>query len=229
MQARSSRRPSAERCADRRGGGRNRSGPDRVQQRERGLCAPTPQTTRPRRCSPPRRDQAYAGYLSAKAAEGQLKSTDLDAARAQAKAGVDQAYAACKGAQAQLSKLQGGSTKSQRAAAKAGVTQASDALKLRRGEPRRCDARARRSTAWSSSTTPRPQQRRRRGGGGQHFREARRGLCRLAGIRALQRRRPRRPEVHGRGRRGRHRPGQGRHEHGRHARLVSRARPSRPR
>jgi len=76
------------------------------------------------------RDQAYAGYLSAKAAEGQVKSTDLDAARAQANAGVDQAYAAYKGAQAQLSKLQGGSTKEQRAAAKAGVAQASDALKL---------------------------------------------------------------------------------------------------
>lgn len=76
------------------------------------------------------RDQAYAGYLSAKAAESQLKSTDLEAAQAQADAGVDQAYAAWKGAQAQLEKLQGSSTKSQRAAAKAGVTQASDALKL---------------------------------------------------------------------------------------------------
>jgi len=76
------------------------------------------------------RDQAYAGYLSAKATESQLKSTDLSAAQAQANAGVSQAYAAYKGAQAQLAQLQGADTAAQRAAAQAGVRSAAEALKL---------------------------------------------------------------------------------------------------
>jgi HlyD family secretion protein len=76
------------------------------------------------------KDQAYAAYLSAKAAQDQLESTNLSAAKAQADAAVDQTYAAWKGAQAQYSKLKNASPSQQKAAAKAGVTQASDALAL---------------------------------------------------------------------------------------------------
>lgn len=76
------------------------------------------------------KDQAYAGYLSAKAAEDQLKNTDLAGAKAQAQAGVGQAYAALKGAEAQLAKLNSADTGSARAAAEAGVKQASEALAL---------------------------------------------------------------------------------------------------
>ncbi|HSK48730.1 MAG TPA: efflux RND transporter periplasmic adaptor subunit [Coriobacteriia bacterium] len=76
------------------------------------------------------KDQANAAYLSAKAAEGQLKSTDLSAACAQANAAVSQAYAAWKGAEAQLAKLQGASTSEQKEAARAAVDQAALALRL---------------------------------------------------------------------------------------------------
>ena len=83
------------------------------------------------------RDQAYAGYLAAKAAESQLKSTDLAAAQAQADAGVDQAYAAWKGAQAQLAKLRDRSTQvAARQPPRLGSTQASDALELAEDRPR---------------------------------------------------------------------------------------------
>lgn len=75
-------------------------------------------------------DQAYVAFLNARAAEAQLKATDLTAARAQAHAGVDQAFAAYKGAQAQLAKLNSTDVSAQRAAAEAGVRQAAQALSL---------------------------------------------------------------------------------------------------
>ena len=76
------------------------------------------------------KDQAYAGYLGAKASEDKLESTDLSGAKAQANAAVDQAYAAWKSAQAQYNKLKNASPSEQKAAAKSGVAQASDALAL---------------------------------------------------------------------------------------------------
>lgn len=76
------------------------------------------------------KDQAYAGYLAAKAAEDQLKNTDLSAAQAQADAAVQGAYAAYKGAQAQLAALEGADTSAARKAAQAAVRQADDALTL---------------------------------------------------------------------------------------------------
>ena len=76
------------------------------------------------------KDQAYAGYLSAKATEDSLKATSLTAAKKQAQAAVDQALAALKGAQAQLAKLQSTSTSASRAAAQAAVNQAEEAVRL---------------------------------------------------------------------------------------------------
>lgn len=74
------------------------------------------------------KDQAYAGYLSAKATQEQLEKTNLSAARKQAKAGVAQAYAAYQGAKAQLKKVKSGDPASQRDAAEAAVAQAGAAL-----------------------------------------------------------------------------------------------------
>lgn len=76
------------------------------------------------------KDSAYAGYLSAKAAEQQLKSTDLSAARAQAQAGVDQAYAGWQQALATQRKLKCADVSEARAAAQAAVAQAEEALAL---------------------------------------------------------------------------------------------------
>jgi len=74
------------------------------------------------------KDQAYAGYLSAKATQEQLEDTSLSAARAQAEAGVDQAYAAHQGAKAQLAKAKSSNPASQKRAAQAAVAQAEEAL-----------------------------------------------------------------------------------------------------
>lgn len=76
------------------------------------------------------RDQAFAGYKGAQAAEGQLKSTSLTAGRAQAKAAVKQAWAAYQGAKAQLATLRNASPASQAAAARAAVNQAAVALSV---------------------------------------------------------------------------------------------------
>lgn len=76
------------------------------------------------------KDQAYAGYLQAKAAEQQLKSVDLTAARAQAQAGVDQAYAGWRQAQATLAKLQSTDTAAQREAARQAVASAAEGVAL---------------------------------------------------------------------------------------------------
>lgn len=75
------------------------------------------------------KDQAYAGYLSAKATEDSLKATSLTAAKKQAQAAVDQALAALRGAQAQLAKLESTSTSASRAAAQAAVDQAEQAVR----------------------------------------------------------------------------------------------------
>lgn len=74
------------------------------------------------------KDQAYAGYLSAKATQESLQNTSLTAARKQAQAGVDQAYAAYQGAKAQLKKAKSADPASQKAAARAAVAQAAEAL-----------------------------------------------------------------------------------------------------
>ncbi|PKQ16823.1 MAG: hypothetical protein CVT67_03385 [Actinobacteria bacterium HGW-Actinobacteria-7] len=74
------------------------------------------------------KDQAYAGLKAAQAAENQLESTSLSAARVQAYAGTKQAYAGWKSAKAQLDSLQRSSPSAQKAAARAGVAQASEAL-----------------------------------------------------------------------------------------------------
>lgn len=76
------------------------------------------------------KDSSYAAYLSAKAAEDQLKSSNTSAAQAQADAAVEQTYAAWQGAKAQLAKLEGASTASQEAAARAAVRQAQHALDI---------------------------------------------------------------------------------------------------
>lgn len=76
------------------------------------------------------RDQAYAGYLGARAQEEALRNTDLSAARAQAQAGVGQAYAGVKSAQAQLARLQSTDTAAACEAARAAVAQAAQALAL---------------------------------------------------------------------------------------------------
>lgn len=76
------------------------------------------------------RDQAYAGYLGARAQEQALRSTDLSAARLQAQAGVDQAYAGVQSAKAQLARLTSGDVSAAREAAQAAVNQAAQALAL---------------------------------------------------------------------------------------------------
>ena len=90
--------------------------------------APTPQAQLALSQLEAQKDQAYAGYLSAKATEESLKATSLDAAKAQADAAVEQAYAAYKGAQSQLAKLEDASTAASQDAADAAVAQAEDAL-----------------------------------------------------------------------------------------------------
>jgi len=76
------------------------------------------------------KDQAYAGYLQAKAAEQQLKSVDLTAARAQAQAGVDQAYAGWQQSKATLAKLQSTDTSAQREAARQAIASAAEGVAL---------------------------------------------------------------------------------------------------
>ncbi len=76
------------------------------------------------------KDQAYAGFLSAKATEQQLATANLSAAKAQAKAVEAQALAALRAAEAQLKKLEGASTTVQRTAAADAVDQAATALVL---------------------------------------------------------------------------------------------------
>lgn len=76
------------------------------------------------------KDQAYAGYLQAKAAEQQLKSVDLTAARAQAQAGVDQAYAGWQQSKATLAKLKSTDTSAQREAARQAIASAAEGVAL---------------------------------------------------------------------------------------------------
>lgn len=76
------------------------------------------------------KDQAYAGYLQAKAAEQQLKSVDLTAARAQAQAGVDQAYAGWQQSKAMLAKLKSTDTSAQREAARQAIASAAEGVAL---------------------------------------------------------------------------------------------------
>ncbi|MDP2182536.1 MAG: efflux RND transporter periplasmic adaptor subunit [Actinomycetota bacterium] len=70
------------------------------------------------------RDQAYAGYLQAKAALSSLEDYDGTSAEAQADSAARQAYAAYLSARAQQSKLEGSSVTAERAAAQAAVDQA---------------------------------------------------------------------------------------------------------
>ena len=93
-------------------------------------ASPNPSTDATVAVAAAQRDQAYAGYLSAKATEDQLTSTNLNAATEQATAGVDQAYAAYQGAQAQLDKLERSSGSGSKAAAEAGLAQAQQALSV---------------------------------------------------------------------------------------------------
>jgi len=76
------------------------------------------------------KDQAYAGYLQAKAAQDKLKAYDPTVSAASAQAGVDQAYAAYLQARATQQKVEGTSTSAQRSAAQAGVDQARQALTI---------------------------------------------------------------------------------------------------
>jgi len=77
------------------------------------------------------RAEASIAYLSARAAEEQLRQADPATASVSAKAAESQAYAALKGAEAQLAKLKGNtSISAQRAAAKDGAAQARAALEL---------------------------------------------------------------------------------------------------
>jgi len=76
------------------------------------------------------KDQAYAGYLQAKATQDQLNAYDPTASEASAQAGVDQAYAAYLQARATQQKLEGTSLSAQRSAAQANVDQARQALTI---------------------------------------------------------------------------------------------------
>ncbi|MDP2232167.1 MAG: biotin/lipoyl-binding protein [Actinomycetota bacterium] len=76
------------------------------------------------------KEQAYAGYLQAKAAQDKLGAYDPSLSQKQAQAGVDQGYAAYLQARAAQLKLEGASLSTQRAAAQAGVDQARKALTL---------------------------------------------------------------------------------------------------
>lgn len=76
------------------------------------------------------KEQAYAGYLQAKAAQQQL--ADFSAAQqvAQAQSAADQAYAGYLSARAQQGRLENTSLSAERSAAQAGVDQARSALAL---------------------------------------------------------------------------------------------------
>jgi len=76
------------------------------------------------------KDQAYAGYLQAKAALDQLNAYDPTVSEASAQAGVDQSYAAYLQSRATQQKIEGTSLSEQRNAAQAGVDQARQALTI---------------------------------------------------------------------------------------------------
>ncbi|MDO8987539.1 MAG: biotin/lipoyl-binding protein [Coriobacteriia bacterium] len=76
------------------------------------------------------KEQAYAGYLQAKAAQDKLGAYDPSLSQKQTQAGVDQGYAAYLQARAAQAKLENTSLSTQRAAAQAGVDQARKALAL---------------------------------------------------------------------------------------------------
>ena len=76
------------------------------------------------------KQQAYAGYLSAKVAYNSLAATNLETAHSSAKAGVAQAYAGYKAALSSLRKAEAADPSSQRSAADAAVEQAAEALDL---------------------------------------------------------------------------------------------------
>lgn len=94
------------------------------------LVSPNPSTDPTVAVAAAARDQAYAGYLGARAQEDALRNTDLSAARLQAQAGVEQANAGVKSARAQLARVTSGDTAAARKAAQAAVTQAAEALAL---------------------------------------------------------------------------------------------------
>jgi HlyD family secretion protein len=76
------------------------------------------------------KQQAYAGYLSAKSTYNSLRATNLETAHTTAQTGVKQAYAAYKGALASLYKAEAADPASQRNAASAAVDQADQALSI---------------------------------------------------------------------------------------------------
>lgn len=76
------------------------------------------------------KDQAYAGYLQAKAAQQSVEDYDGTSASMQAGSAVDQAYAAYLGARAQQTKLEGTSVSAERAAGQAALDQARQGLVL---------------------------------------------------------------------------------------------------
>lgn len=76
------------------------------------------------------KEQAYAGYLQAKAGQDKLAAYDPTVSEKSAQAGVDQSYAGYLQARAAQTKLEGTSLSAQRSAAQAGVDQARQALTL---------------------------------------------------------------------------------------------------
>ena len=140
------------------------------------------------------------GYLSAKATVRHSWTRPTSSpAQAQANAGVAQAYAAYKAASRALKKAQAADPASQKSAAQAAVTQAQQGGRARRRPTSTTRRSSRRSTAPCSSTpagapalTARP-------------RCLPTGSAVAPGCRAVLGGRPRRLDVHRRGRRGRHR------------------------